>query len=66
MEYTINDRTEETECDYCGYPLYIGDNAILADGDRICGIYCSETCAELDQSTSVLLTDGGLHGTMIA
>ena len=50
MKYTINDKTEITECDYCGYPLYIGDNAIVVDGDRICGIYCSDTCAKLDQA----------------
>jgi hypothetical protein len=36
----------ETDCDYCGYPLAIGD-WIIADRERGRG-YCSISCANQD------------------
>jgi hypothetical protein len=36
----------ETDCDYCGYPLGIGD-WIIHDPERGRG-YCSMSCANLD------------------
>jgi hypothetical protein len=39
--YTIKDRSEESECQYCGYPLYVGDRAMEHND----GVYCSKTCA---------------------
>lgn len=43
-KYTIADRTQEADCDECGYPLYVGDTAYYCDDNG--AIYCSETCAE--------------------
>jgi len=39
--YKISRRTEETECDECGYPLYIGDRAYMAPDGYV---YCSRAC----------------------
>ena len=39
--YVIGRPIEETECDWCGAPLYVGDTAI----ETSCGIYCSRVCA---------------------
>jgi hypothetical protein len=39
--YVIGRPIEETLCDWCGAPLYVGDVAIETDR----GIYCSRACA---------------------
>lgn len=41
--YTIYNRLEETQCNNCGYPLYIDDKAFQSEdsGD----VYCSKKCA---------------------
>jgi Zn-finger protein len=40
--YRINGRLEETDCDWCGCPLFHGDTAVQ-DGDTW-SVYCSRTC----------------------
>ena len=39
--YVIRRHGEETTCEWCGFPLYVGDRALQA-GDWI---YCGRTCA---------------------
>jgi hypothetical protein len=39
--YVIGRPIEETLCDWCGAPLYVGDTAIETSS----GIYCSRACA---------------------
>ena len=50
--YTIHDRSEETDCSYCGMPLYVGDKAVDADID----VFCSEICAIISASRTATLT----------
>ena len=39
--YTVRGAAEETECDWCGMPLYSGDRAILIlDNYAVCGRTC--------------------------
>jgi hypothetical protein len=41
---------DETECDYCGGPLLVGDRVLYdLDGGAA---YCCGTCAEHDRRTS--------------
>jgi len=40
VEYRISNRDEETDCGYCGCPLYVGDSAYEA-GDKA---FCSPAC----------------------
>lgn len=42
--YTIHDATEETDCDCCGYPLYVGDKALESVDGKV---FCSEQCSRL-------------------
>ena len=51
-KYTISNRTEETECEVCGYPLYVKDTAIMDLDTSL--VYCSTVCAKKDQPTLVL------------
>lgn len=37
---TITHHTQETSCDHCGCPLYVGDQAIFTDE----GVFCSRRC----------------------
>ena len=55
-KYIVLNKSEETECDYCGYPLFVDDTAIM-DYDTL-KVYCSETCAKLDNVTVELSTRG--------
>ncbi len=43
-KYTIKKRNEETECCYCGYPLYVEDTAYLSKDER--RVYCSKVCGQ--------------------
>ncbi len=47
MRYRIHDHTEETDCDYCGAPLYVGDKAVE---DSRGMVFCSDTCAVISLS----------------
>lgn len=38
--YTIQDHTEETSCDWCGCPLYVGDRA-YPNADEI-AVFCCD------------------------
>ncbi len=40
MRYTIHDMTEETFCDWCGRPLYIGDRAYLTTDEN--AVFCCD------------------------
>ena len=49
-KYTIRDRSEETQCDQCGYPLYVGDAAYMsADGYVFCTKSCGKEHAEQER-----------------
>ena len=50
--YKIKDRYQETDCEYCGYPLYTGDTAYQAESTVISGIYCTLSCARKDHDRS--------------
>jgi|GEM_PF-778497 len=39
-KYRINNRQEEGSCGFCGYPLYVGDEAFDYVGEMFCSIYC--------------------------
>ena len=43
--YRIRHHDEESVCNHCGYPLYVGDSA-LEDNS---GIYCCNQCAVADR-----------------
>jgi len=45
--HDVCSRWEETECQYCGYPLLLGDVAYYAD-DGI--VYCSAKCYNADKA----------------
>jgi hypothetical protein len=38
----IRNIAEETQCNYCGRPLYTGDHATVHGGD----VYCQSICAQ--------------------
>ena len=40
-KYRIGHRTEEGECCFCGYPMYVGDDAYDYVGEMFCSITCS-------------------------
>ena len=51
--YIIHDHTEETDCDYCGQPLYTGDKAV----EDVRGmVFCSKTCSVISISRVTVLT----------
>ena len=45
--YTIRTRAEETECEVCGYPLYVKDKAVMDLDTSL--VYCSIVCSKKDQ-----------------
>jgi len=45
-KYEIRHSTEETDCDWCGMPLYVGDTAWEQAGRA----YCSRHCAQMGQN----------------
>jgi len=45
--YVIQRHAEETHCDYCGSPLYVGDSAFL--DDQTGKVYCTKNCHKRDQ-----------------
>ena len=52
----IRHHTEETDCDYCGHPLHVGDDVVdvVPDSEPNAyhlGVYCSRYCARLDTAT---------------
>ena len=53
MTYRIHDHTEETDCEYCGRPLYVGDRAVE---DSRGMVFCSDTCAVISISRVTQLT----------
>lgn len=57
--YTISHHTEEGQCNYCGYPMYVGDCAIACNGE----MYCSHKCAGAFHSLQVKLGCKGLTYT---
>lgn len=57
--YRIRSAAEETSCEWCGFPLYVGDSAIELD-DRI---YCGRSCAtEHRQRLELQRDDDASHG----
>jgi hypothetical protein len=41
--YIIQDLTEETECAWCGFPLYAGDKVYMPTetGEPACSVFCA-------------------------
>jgi len=39
-KYCVHNRQEEGDCCFCGYPLYVGDDAFDYVGEMFCSIYC--------------------------
>lgn len=39
-KFRICHRSEEAECGFCGYPLFVDDEAFEYEGDVFCSIYC--------------------------
>ena len=46
--YTVD---EDTDCEYCGYPMYRGDHATFFEGE-IAGVFCSAYCAMKEESAN--------------
>lgn len=44
--YRIRTRDEETACEWCGFPLYVGDSAVLTRDLVFCGRTCAATYRE--------------------
>lgn len=42
-KYVIASYEEETECDWCGEPLFVGDSAVMPKSGRV---YCCSSCLE--------------------
>lgn len=42
ISYRIAHIHEETDCDHCGYPLYVDDPAVEHNGR----VYCGKACAK--------------------
>lgn len=42
-KYIIRRWQDETQCDWCGYPLYIGDVAYMDTSNKV---YCGKKCQE--------------------
>jgi hypothetical protein len=42
------EKSEETECEWCGWPLYAGEIALYTSGDE--RVYCCRCCAEDDRN----------------
>jgi hypothetical protein len=40
----IAHHTEESCCDTCGAPLYVGDRAYLHSDTPFCSLYCAAEC----------------------
>lgn len=51
----IRSRAEETACDSCSWPLYVGDSVVF----RFDLAFCSRTCAEAYRSRHELPRDDG-------
>lgn len=51
--YVIRRHDEETTCEWCGFPLYVGDSA-LESADRI---FCSSGCASRYREALALRQD---------
>ena len=51
--YAIRRRAEETTCEWCGFPLYVGDSA-LESADRI---FCSSGCVSRYREALALRQD---------
>ena len=49
MKYRIKGRHEETECEYCGVPLYVGD--LITYWDEI--PYCSDAHASVHHAQKI-------------
>ena len=39
-KYRVNNRQEEGDCCFCGYPLYVGDTPFEYIGSMFCSIHC--------------------------
>ena len=50
--YTIKNRAEETECETCGYPLYVSDQVVMDLDTSL--VYCSAVCCKKDQPVLVM------------
>jgi hypothetical protein len=48
---TIQNTSEETDCNYCGMPLYTGDEAVLWDDKVFCSPTCRSDYAQSGQAT---------------
>ena len=61
--YTVRGTGEETSCDFCGCPLYNGDEAFEDDSGQTRGaIYCSGACADRDVKLGMgIIKDPAFH-----
>jgi hypothetical protein len=50
----IKHHADESACDHCGAPIYVGDFATYADATG--GVYCGRACAQEGEA------DRGGHG----
>ena len=44
-KFTLN---EDTDCEYCGYPMFKNDTATWFEGS-VAGVYCSTACGHDDE-----------------
>ena len=51
--YRIRSTAEETSCDWCGFPLYVGDSATL----KADSVFCSPACADRYREALALRRD---------
>ena len=51
--YKIGTRAEETDCECCGYPLYVKDEAVMDLDTSL--VYCSTVCSKKDQPILVMV-----------
>lgn len=52
-QYEITHHTQETACDNCGCPLYVGDTVYLSDDEA--RAYCSQSCARAGERNTAAL-----------
>jgi len=49
--YYIRNGSEETQCESCGYPLYVDDRAIMASSGNV---YCCRNCHDKCEQPEIL------------
>lgn len=56
MKITISHHNEETICEFCGEPLYLGDPAIFADNEYFCSQRCATNHAHRAELNAAAIT----------